>query len=187
MPQKVGLTRGDVRRAALEVFGRTGYAGSTTSEVAAVLGITKASLFHHYSTKHALMAAVVEPYLVDLSVVLDQVESPVEVGSAALLRRFVTCLLAHRDIVRFVYRDISVLEDAEVGPRLGELARRLMVILMGDLPEPILSSIVGAIGPMALAFSEIEPVFPELGELLIQTAIAAAAVVRARYPTASQP
>jgi AcrR family transcriptional regulator len=187
MPQKLGLTKKDVRQAAVEVFGRRGYGGSSTSEVAAVLGITKASLFHHYSTKHALMAAVVEPYLVDLTGVLDDVDLSAEGGSAVLLRRFVACLLAHRDIVRFVYRDISVLEDPDVGGRVDELSRRLLVTLMGDLPEPALSSITGAVGSMALAFSEIEPFFPELGELLIQTAVAAAAVLRARYPTPSLP
>jgi AcrR family transcriptional regulator len=187
MPQKVGLSRQDVRNAALQVFGHWGYAGSTTSEVAGVLGITKPSLFHHYPTKHALMAAVVEPYLVDLAVVVDGVDAPADGGSPSVMRRFVSCLLAHRDIVRFVYRDISVLEDPAVGRCLDELARRLIVALVGELPDPALSSITGAVGPMALAFCEIEPFFPELGELLIQTVVAAGAVARARYPTTSRP
>jgi TetR/AcrR family transcriptional regulator len=56
------LAAGDRRlqlvEAALDVFSRKGYGGTTTKEIAAVAGVTEAIIFRHFPTKHDLYNAV---------------------------------------------------------------------------------------------------------------------------------
>lgn len=56
-------TRGEILRAARVVFGRDGYAGGRTVDIAATAGITERTLFRHFPTKAELFtAAVIEPF-----------------------------------------------------------------------------------------------------------------------------
>ncbi len=57
---------------AAEAFAESGYAGTSMSAVAARIGLTKASLFHHFAGKEALYLEVLSGFLGDLSgLVLD--------------------------------------------------------------------------------------------------------------------
>lgn len=58
-----GDTRGRILHAAQDVFGRFGYAGGRTLEIATGAGVTERTLFRHFPTKVELfIAAVVEPF-----------------------------------------------------------------------------------------------------------------------------
>ncbi len=57
---------------AAEAFAESGYAGTSMSAVAGRIGLTKASLFHHFAGKEALYLEVLSGYLGDLTaLVLD--------------------------------------------------------------------------------------------------------------------
>jgi TetR/AcrR family transcriptional regulator len=49
--------------AALKVFSRRGFKGSTTKEIAAAAGVTEAIIFQHFPSKEALYSAVLELHL----------------------------------------------------------------------------------------------------------------------------
>ncbi len=52
--------RHQLLEAALEVFSRRGFDGTTTKEVAAAAGVTEAIIFRHFPSKQALYAAVLD-------------------------------------------------------------------------------------------------------------------------------
>jgi AcrR family transcriptional regulator len=51
-------TRSKILAATVECLAELGYAGTTMSEIAKRIGLTRASLIYHFDSKHALMAAV---------------------------------------------------------------------------------------------------------------------------------
>jgi AcrR family transcriptional regulator len=96
MSQKVGLTREQVRLAALNVFSAKGFGGSSMGDVAACIGVTKASLYHYHHSKESVLEAAVGPYVDDLRVLVSGVRGgPVE-DKASLLRGFLSPILASK-------------------------------------------------------------------------------------------
>jgi len=61
------MNAGDRRRqlldAALELFSRKGFGGTTTKEIAAAAGVTEAIIFRHFPSKQALYTAVLDSKL----------------------------------------------------------------------------------------------------------------------------
>ncbi len=55
--------RNQLLEAALEIFSRKGFEGTTTKEVAAAAGVTEAIIFRHFPTKQALYTAVLDHHL----------------------------------------------------------------------------------------------------------------------------
>ncbi len=55
--------RNQLVEAALEVFSRKGFDGTTTKEVAAAAGVTEAIIFRHFPSKHALYTAVLDHHV----------------------------------------------------------------------------------------------------------------------------
>jgi TetR/AcrR family transcriptional regulator len=55
---------------ASEAFAEAGYAGTSMSSVAGRIGMTKASLFHHFATKEALYLEVLAGFLDSLSAIV---------------------------------------------------------------------------------------------------------------------
>lgn len=53
-------TRDRVRREAAALFRAKGFNGTSMSDLAAEVGITKSSLYHHYPSKQSLLAEIVE-------------------------------------------------------------------------------------------------------------------------------
>lgn len=55
-----GDTKERILDAALELFARCGYLGTSMSDIAKQLGITKAALYKHYASKQEIFDAIVE-------------------------------------------------------------------------------------------------------------------------------
>ena len=55
--------RNQLLEAALEVFSRKGFEGTTTKEVATAAGVTEAIIFRHFPTKQALYTAVLDHHV----------------------------------------------------------------------------------------------------------------------------
>jgi AcrR family transcriptional regulator len=62
--------REKILEAAEELFARRGFAGVGLSEIAEAVGLGKSSLFHHFSTKAQLYAAVMERILAEIELAL---------------------------------------------------------------------------------------------------------------------
>ena len=55
-----GDTKERILETALELFARSGYMGTSMSDIAGQLGITKAALYRHYASKSEILDSIVE-------------------------------------------------------------------------------------------------------------------------------
>ena len=53
-------TKAKIPEVALELFSQNGYPGTSMSDIAAQLGITKPALYKHYTSKHEILASIVK-------------------------------------------------------------------------------------------------------------------------------
>ena len=97
--------RRQLLEAALEVFSRKGFEGSTTKEIAAAAGVTEAMVFRHFPSKQALYAAVLEyeSEFCGSEVWMQQIREEMERNDdAGLLRTLASVVMAgYRKDVRF--------------------------------------------------------------------------------------
>jgi AcrR family transcriptional regulator len=133
-----GDTRETIRAVALELFSTKGFEQTSLREIAERVGLTKASLYYHYSSKQALLVAVVEPVLTGWRAVAEEAETlehtPVNVRQVVV--RCLDVLLANRAIVGVFQRDPAGV--AVVAKSLWEdslaLGRKLVGWLAGPAP-----------------------------------------------------
>lgn len=133
-----GDTRETIRAVALELFSTKGFEQTSLREIAERVGLTKASLYYHYSSKQALLVAVVEPVLTGWRAIAEEAETlehkPVNVRQVVV--RCLDVLLANRAIVGVFQRDPAGV--AVVAKSLWEdslaLGRKLVGWLAGPAP-----------------------------------------------------
>jgi AcrR family transcriptional regulator len=58
--EQAAATRGELVKAAKELFAARGYAGTSIEDVLARVGVSKGALYHHFPSKEALFQAVFE-------------------------------------------------------------------------------------------------------------------------------
>jgi AcrR family transcriptional regulator len=133
-------TKAAIHRAAVDLFSTQGYDKTSLREIAEQVGITKASLYYHYSSKQELLRAIVGTFLDDVFAVLRQVEelpwSPEK--ERELLGAYVDVVIAHRSTGPTLMRDIAAVlaafgDDLEI---LIAQSRRFQLWLAGPDPTP---------------------------------------------------
>lgn len=132
---------------ALELFAAHGVGGTSLQMIADKLGVTKAAVYHQFSTKDAIVLAVIETQLVPLEDAVGAAANPDD-----LLVRLVDAVVAHRG-------SLSTLQGDPVMFRLlGEYAPsrrmfgRLFAMLLGEnldararVKVSVLSAALGAV------------------------------------------
>jgi AcrR family transcriptional regulator len=68
-------TRQRLIDAAVELFTRHSFAGTSLQMIADELGFTKAAIYHHFRTREQLLAAVLEPMLDELRAIIESAEA----------------------------------------------------------------------------------------------------------------
>ncbi len=138
--ERVRDTKTEIHRAAVELFSSQGYEKTSLREIAERVGITKASLYYHYSSKQDLLRAIVGTFLDDISDVLGQVDelpwSPE--AERELLAAYVDVVIAHRSTGPTLLRDIAAVLAA-FGDDLDRLiaqSRHFQLWLAGPDPSP---------------------------------------------------
>jgi AcrR family transcriptional regulator len=133
-----GDTRETIRAVALELFSTKGFEQTSLREIAERVGLTKASLYYHYSSKQALLIAVVEPVITGWRTIAEEAET-LEHTPANVRQVIVRCLevlLRNRAIVGVFQRDPAGV--AVVAKSLWEdslaLGRKLVGWLSGPAP-----------------------------------------------------
>lgn len=76
-----------ILKAAEIVFGRRGFDGATTAEIAKVAGVAKATVHYYFKTKEELYAGVLDRILVIWAEALNEISADVEPAEA--LRRYI--------------------------------------------------------------------------------------------------
>lgn len=124
--------------AALDLFVRHGYDGTSLQLIADHLGVTKAAVYYHFRTKGEILAALVQPALDDFDGLLAQAASCSRAGNRreASLRAYVDYLLRHRQVAGFLARDVAALAQPEVRDPVETLYRRMQSQLTAGLDGP---------------------------------------------------
>jgi len=133
-----GQTRERIVRAALELFVHNGVHATSLQQIADRLGVTKATVYHQFATKDALVVAVVQPVVDALGALLDQAEPMTDPDERAevLLRGMVDLVVGQRRLAAFVHGNRAV-EDAFRGlPDIQARAHRITELLLGLDPRP---------------------------------------------------
>jgi AcrR family transcriptional regulator len=115
-----------VLRRAIELFNRQGYDGTSMSDLARELGVTKSAIYHHVPSKEHLLEQALDEALDELTAVVRAAREDTS-GTAysrlrAVVRRSVEILLAHQPAVTLLLR---VRGNSEV--ELAALRRRRWV------------------------------------------------------------
>jgi AcrR family transcriptional regulator len=129
-------TRERAVQVALELFTAQGFEQTSLRQIAERLGITKAALYYHYSSKEQLLSAVVESMLAPVdAVVAWSKEQPASAETRTeLLRRLAELVQGPlSDWIRFAQENRRALgEHSEAGERL----QQRMVALLGTMVDP---------------------------------------------------
>jgi AcrR family transcriptional regulator len=121
---------------ALELFSEKGFAATSVREIAASVALTVPAMYYHFQSKDGLLAALVEPFVVDGQILIDQLEplSGQRLPSRALAGYY-DVVTKHLDVFRFVMADPSVRSHHLAGHRLADQASRFLGFLVGDEPS----------------------------------------------------
>jgi AcrR family transcriptional regulator len=136
-----GSTRSRILDVALELFAAQGFAATTTRELAERLGFTKAALYYHFPTKDALLQALVQPVVDQLSALVEGPGGVPEDGDAdgarrRLLTAYLGIIAEHRQLLGVLVQDPSATgrPAMEAGKAFYE---RLTARLGGPGPVPL--------------------------------------------------
>ena len=156
MPRLAGDAREEIKASALELFAARGYGSTSLREVAETLGISKAALYYHFSSKDDLLAALVEPLLRDQHALLADVRSGALAEPRAVLERYFDVCVSHRRLLRGVANDLQVMTRLDLVRRTIQWRTELDEILVGDRPEDRVRAIVafGGIQDCAVLFPD---------------------------------
>ena len=99
-----------IAAAALITFCKRGYAPATLEEIGAQVGLTRGAVLHHFKSKGALLAAVVDPCrqaIAQLLIATPLGDPPTPSQQSQLLTGFADVFIAHRDTLSLLANDIS--------------------------------------------------------------------------------
>jgi len=122
--------RGAILRQAAIVFARDGYDRASMARLAAECGVSKALLYHYYTSKEALLFDILQSHLAELVDVVEEADDPALDPHQRLERLVVALLEAYRDADdqhQVQLASLSLLPEAEQ-QELKSLERRLVAI-----------------------------------------------------------
>lgn len=104
-----GHDREAVLRTAIDVFNRRGFDATSISDLAAELGVTKSAVYHHFTSKEALLSAALDEALEGLSSAVEAAATasdgePSAVRLRATVEAAVRILVAHLPAVTLLLR-----------------------------------------------------------------------------------
>lgn len=120
------------RDKALELFASKGFGQVGMRELAAYLGLTPGSLYHHYPSKQHLLLDLIEEFYEELLATLTRIERRSRTSQGNLLPLIQAHLKLHQDMpwhFRLVERDSSCLNDDQQ-VRVRQLQQRYEQQLM---------------------------------------------------------
>jgi len=133
-----GDTRETIRAVALELFSNKGFEQTSLREIAERVGLTKASLYYHYSSKQSLLLAVVEPVITGWRTIVDDT-SRLERTSETVRHVVERCLdvfITNRAVAGIFQRDAAgvAVVLGELWDDRTDLGKRLVAWLAGPSP-----------------------------------------------------
>jgi AcrR family transcriptional regulator len=176
--------RGLILARAAQLFAHRGYSATSMNEVAQACGVSKATLYHYYRDKYAMLVSIAEGHVQRLHALMSEVESerhPPEQRLRELIRRIVDEYADAQHAHRVLTEDVKFLDDADRERVLGverevvDGFARAVIAMRPDLKKPRLAKpltmlLFGMINWMftwlkpdgALAHADIAPIVADL-------------------------
>jgi AcrR family transcriptional regulator len=107
-------SRAAILDAAKLLFMQEGFRGISMRQIAEAVGVTKAALYYHFKDKEELFVAIVEQYLLEMAVLIDEVTAGADDTRsqiADLVQRILAQPPEQRSIIRLASQELS-----NVGP-----------------------------------------------------------------------
>lgn len=176
-----GGTRETIRDVALELFSTNGYEKTSLREIAERVGVTKASLYYHFPSKQALLAAIVEPLIEGWRAIVAEAEGLAHSRATVrlMLERTLDVMLRNRAVARIFLQDPSgVVAAAEtIWQDAMDLSTRLNTWLAGPNPSTAQRlraiaafDVIGAVLGATMVLHEVTD--EEMRTVLLEAAIA---------------
>ena len=111
-----------ILRHAARLFARRGYIGTSMNQVAEAAGLSKASLYHYYRDKYAMLVEITEGHVSTLEALVDAVRAealPPADAVRRLIERIITEYADAQDAHRVLTEDVRFLESADRERVLG--------------------------------------------------------------------
>lgn len=129
-------TRREIVRQAMDLFQAAGYNATSLQDIATAAGCSKATVLYHFSSKPAVLAAVLEPAAADLA---NLVEAAAELPRAAAqdlaIERFIDLAVEHRGVVDVLQDILPVIEEMpEIAPLVADGLRLTELMAGSDDP-----------------------------------------------------
>lgn len=132
----------DALDAALALFWRNGYEGSSLADLTDAMGVSKSSLYNTFGDKRALFGAAIERYeqvhVAPALSVLEDARRPVPIRIEAFLRRIITARFAAGDrrgcFIGNTAAEVAA-HDSEIAARVAQALRRIEDALAAALEE----------------------------------------------------
>lgn len=135
-------TKKAILDAAVRLFVNKGFEQTSLREIADAVGITKPSLYYHYSSKLDLLVAVIDPLLDALRALADEVETmpaPDAAGRRTVLRGYIRVMIRNRDAGEMMVRNAVAIVNAVADqyPVIVDAHKVVRNWLAGPDPAPV--------------------------------------------------
>ncbi|WP_156426586.1 TetR/AcrR family transcriptional regulator [Mycobacterium sp. IS-3022] len=157
-------TRQRLIDAAVALFTRHSFAGTSLQMIADELGFTKAAIYHHFRTREELLGAVLEPILGELRTVVEAAEERGTPHARAewMLSGYADVAVRNRGLVAVLAADPSVATALQQRRDWRDLITRQLRLLADVEPGPageikaamVFAGLAGAVGPMWVQFDD---------------------------------
>jgi len=129
-------TKSAILKKAAALFSDKGYAGTSMSDLAEELGLSKAAIYHHFESKESLLQNLMDSTFTDLENFIAENEAvPAnQVDLQDVLRKFAKITLTHREVIRLVLSQIPAEMKAQ-SPERNQCMIRLQKLLSGRNPN----------------------------------------------------
>ena len=161
-----GHTRDRLTAAAVELFPRHSFAGTSLQMIADELGFTKAAIYHHFRTRDQLLLAVLEPLFAELTAVVEDAQNARTVRGRAdrMLTGYTALAVRHRALVAVLAADPGVAAALDEHAGWTGLVHRQIALLADVDPGPagrvkavmVLTGTAAATGPLSSDLSDDE-------------------------------
>jgi AcrR family transcriptional regulator len=113
--------------AAIRLFARHSFAGTSLQMIADEVGVTKSAVHHHFRTREELLTAVVEPLIGELRATVEAAEAQRSRRTRAerMLTGFVDIVIRNRVLVPVLVGDPGAIEMLRSRPEVSDLVDRL--------------------------------------------------------------
>jgi AcrR family transcriptional regulator len=132
---KVTDTKSAILNKAAALFSNKGYVGTSMSDLAEELGLSKAAIYHHFESKVDLLGELMDSTFKELEMLVTETEAiPAhKIDLHGLLRKFAEITYSHREVIRLVLSELPAEMKAR-GPKGHHYVIRLQKLLAGQEP-----------------------------------------------------